>query len=51
MLLAVTPILIELRKRLCPLANEFKKEKRVTELERMEAIISEINMESIDISY
>ena len=51
MLLAVTPILIELRKRLCPQANEFKKEKRVLELERMEAIISEINMESIDISY
>lgn len=51
MLLAVVPILIELRKRLMPLAVEFKKEKRVSELERMETVINEINMESIDISY
>ena len=51
MLIAVVPILMELRKRIAPLATEFKKEKKIAELERMEAILSEINMESLDISY
>jgi hypothetical protein len=51
MLLAVVPILMELRKRLGPLCGEFKKEKKLTELERMESVLNEINMESLDISY
>ena len=51
MLLAVVPILMELRKRQVPLANEFKKDKKLMRLERMENVLNEIEMENQDVSY